>query len=801
MFRFTHCCFLMLLASFMYGQLTVKGKIQDEAGGPLPFVNILAYTAADSSFVKGFLSDEAGGFEVLLPTGAYRLAISSLGMEPEELLVDQSTEVPPITLRTAAAQLEKVTVTASKPMVQRMQDRLVVNVEGSILSSGNNTLEILQKSPGVIVDQDGIISLNGRTGVRIYIDGKDTRLGGEQLAAVLEGMPANAIERIDIITNPSAKYEAQGNAGIIDIITKKGKLFGTNGQLTLSPGYGRYFRWDNNINFNHRTEKLNLYGQYAFAKRNQYMEILIDRTFFENGQPQAVIDMQTLFRLPIETHAPRLGMDYDLSEKTTIGVLLSGFGNITGQDADNEILTRNGEGGFLQAQTTDMYTRSNWYQYTGNVNLRHQFANQSSLDIDVDYARYDNNSDQEFASEFRDENGGLQLENALLGDVLGYLNLAGLSVDYTLPISKKYTLEAGWKNTLVKTDNDLTYFDEVDGNTTLNTGLSNRFIYHENIYAVYSNLRMSFGKWNGSMGLRAEQTYIEGDQKTSEETFDNRYFNLFPSLSFNYVFNPKHTLGFNLSRRLNRPGYNDLNPFRFFVNNYTFRVGNPFLTPEFTWSAEVNYTLNQRFYFALNAGQTRSHLTRAIFQEEGADFVVVKPLNVRNLNSLGFTASIPINITSWWSSQWNINGSLNDFDGEIGGYRFNQLNPVVVFNTNHMIQLGKGYQLQLSGFYLPSHYGSISKIEDISQITVGFQKRILDNRGSLRLNFNDIFYNGYPAGRTVHGNIDDKFISKRDTRYVTFSFSYNFGKQTVKSQRRRRTGIQDELERARQEGN
>lgn len=794
-------CLLLISTSGLFAQLSVKGSVHDEAGKALPFANILAYTAADSNFVKGFLSDEAGQFEAVLPDGSYRLTINSLGMEEQEVMVSESTELEPISLQPMSAELEKVTVTASKPMVQRMQDRLVVNVEGSILSSGNNTLEILQRSPGVIVDQEGDISLNGRTGVRVYIDGKDTRLGGNQLAAILEGMPANAIERIDIITNPSAKYEAQGNAGIIDIITKKGKLFGTNGQLTLSPGYGRYFRWDSNINFNHRSEKLNLYGQYAFAKRNQYMEIIIDRIFLENGRPESVIDMNTLFRLPIETHSPRLGLDYNLSDKTTIGVLLSSFANITGQDADNEIRTRNGENTFIQSQTTDMNTQTNWYQYTANVNLRHQFGNSASLDIDLDYARYDNNSDESFASEFRDGNGDLQLQNALLGDVLGYLNLAGLTIDYTLPISKKVTLETGWKNTLVKTDNDLTYFDEFDGNTTLNTGLSNRFVYREAIYAAYTNLRMTAGKWNGSLGLRAEQTFIQGDQKTSNESFDNDYFNVFPSLSFNYVFNPKHTVGFNVSRRLNRPGYNDLNPFRFFVNNYTFRVGNPLLTPEFTWSAEVNYTLKQRFYFALNIGHTQSHLTRAIFQEGDEDFVVVKPLNVNTLNSMGFTASIPINITSWWNSQWNINASLNDFNGEIGGFTFDQLNPVVVFNTNQVLQLGKGYQLQLSGFYLPSHYGSISKIEDISQITVGLQKQILDKRGSLRLNFNDIFYNGYPAGRTVHGNIDDKFISKRDTRYLTFSFSYSFGKQTVRSQSRRRTGIENELDRARQSSN
>jgi hypothetical protein len=260
-------------------------------------------------------------------------------------------------------------------------------------------------------------------------------------------------------------------------------------------------------------------------------------------------------------------------------------------------------------------------------------------------------------------------------------------------------------------------------------------------------------------------------------------------------------VGFNAGRRLNRPGYQDLNPFRFFVNNYTFRVGNPLLTPEFTWSLELNYTLKQRYYFAVNVGHTRNNLNRAIFQEGDEDYVVVKPVNISNLNSLGFIAGIPLNFASWWTSQWNINASFNDFSGTIGGFSFDRLNPIFMFNTNQVFQLGKGYQFQLSGFYLPSHYASISKIEDLSDLSVGLQKKILNDRGWLRVNFSDIFYKRYPRGRTVHGNIDDKFISKRDTRVVTFSFSYNFGKQTVKGQNRRRSGIENELDRARQSSN
>ena len=799
MLRIIYILFILIGTTHASAQISLSGSLKDTDNDPLPFANILVYNTSDTVLYKGFIADENGDFNIEIPHNRHSIEFSFLGLQSVKMPADSIRAAMIITLHPLSNQLESVEVTAAKPLLQRLEDRLLVQVSDSPLALGSSTIEVLQRSPGIIVDQDGNISINGRSGVRIYLDGKDLRLNGDQLTSFLEGLTASNIERIEIITNPSAKYEAQGNAGIVDIITKKGLLMGTNGSVSVSPGLGHYFRWENNVTFNHRSKKINFYGQYNFAKRNQYMEIIIDRKFLENGNPREIIDLQTLFRLPIETHSPRLGVDYEIGKNTTIGVLVNAFSNITGQISDNEIISRDESLTPLQLQLTDGNTKTTWNQFNSNLNLAHTFANNGQLKVDLNYARYNNGSDQTFDSRFLLPNGSILLENSLVGNVDGNLDLLGITVDYSLPLSENKTLEVGWKNTLVNTDNDLQYFDIENNVTSLNERLSNRFIYHEEIYGAYANLRFQKSAWNGSVGLRAEKTDIEGDQRSTDESFSNNYLNFFPTASVNYNISQNHIVGLSLSRRLDRPGYNDLNPFRFFVNNYTYRVGNPFLTPQFTWSAELNYTFRQRYYVAINYGLTTQHLTRAIFQEGVEDIVVVKPINIDDLNSLGIVASLPVQFTKSWSSQWNLNLSFNDFQGEIGGFPFDRLNTIFVLNTNHSISLGKGLRIQLGGFYLPSHYGSISKIRDISQISIGFQKSILQGRGSLRFNFNDIFYQGYPRGRTVFGRIDDAFISKRDTRYTTLSFSYNFGKQTVKTQRRRSTGIEEELQRARQQ--
>lgn len=793
---------LLLQAQLSYGQNNLSGQVVDENKEALVGVNVMVFQLSDSLFLKGGITDVNGNFSIpLTQAGPFRTQFSYVGYEEQKLEVQSTFKLGQITLLPQSNELAGVEVRARKPMLQRQLDRLVVNVEGNILSSGNSVLEILRRSPGVIVNQDDLISMSGRTGVRVYIDNKDTRLQGDALANLLRGMPAGTIEKVELITNPSVKYEAQGNAGIINIVTKQGKFYGTNGGLTLSPGYGRYFRWENSLNFNHRTARWNLYGQYGFAKRNQYMEIVIDRIFLDHGQPTSIFKLQNDFRLPIENHTPRLGLDYDLTKNTQVGFLVSGFANLSGSDAFSDIEELDQNKLLLGRQTTDALTTGKWHQLGTNFHLKHDFKDNGALSVDLDYSTYNKREEQGFDSRFLNGEDILLNEVLLRGDVDGFFELKGLSIDYEKNTKQGMKWELGWKNTLVRTDNDLLYLDQVDGNQTLNEGLTNHFIYDEEIYAGYANLSWEKPKWNASLGLRMEQTNIKGNQLTTGVRFDDQYLNAFPSASFNFTANPKHIIGLSLSRRLDRPGYNDLNPFRFFVNTNTFRVGNPFLTPQFTWGMEWNYTFNQRYYLAFNYGITKDNLNRAIVQEGTAQIVLVKPINIDNLRSYALTASWPINFTKSWTSQWNLNISMNDFKGTITGFQFDRLNPIMVLNTSHSVQLKAGYSLQMGAFYLPPHYASITKIRLISQVSFGAQKRLWDGRGSLRLNFNDIFYQGYPRGRTQFGRIDDTFLSYRDTRFATLSLRLSFGKQSVRPQQNRRSKVQRELNRARQNNN
>ena len=795
----------ILLVVFAYGahaQNKVVGKVIDEDNVPIAFANIVAKLKVDSTLVKGAISDDKGLFKIEVNDfDASYLTVSFLGYKTKTVASINSYDLGTIVLEEAAEQLNEVAVVSQKPFIQREQDKLVVNVENSIVGAGSTTLEVLERSPGIIIDQDDNISLSGRSGVRIYIDNKDTRLQGEQLANLLRSLPSSNIEKIEIITNPSVRYEAQGNAGIINIVTKKGKLYGTNGSLTLSPGHGRYFRWNNSIDLNHRTEKLNIFGQYSFSDMNRYQEIVIDRVFLQGDEPRAYYDLQNDFELPIKNHNGRLGMDFNLNDRTTLGVLFSGLVSQQKNRSTSHVLGFDVSRNPTSEELTATDIKSNWSQFTGNFNAGHRFKDESRFDFNLDHASYSNGSDQNFVSDFEFFDRGTMAQDVLLGDVKGSLKLTGLTMDYRLPLKNGNVFETGWKNTWVTADNDLKYVNDRDGTMVPNQNLSNHFIYDEEIYAAYVSYSINREKWNAQLGLRAENTFVKGNQVTTATVFENDYLNFFPTASYNYTLNEKHALGASLGRRIDRPSYGQLNPFRTFVNTNTYREGNPFLQPQFTWVSELSYTFKQRYYIALNMGFTTDNLNMAIIRNGDEEVVVVKPINIDRLKSYSLVASFPVRFWNWWGSNWNVNASVRDFDGEINGFSFDRNNPVVSMNTNHNFNLGKGYRLQVNAFYLFPNYGTITRAKTISAVSLGFQKNILKDRATLRFNFNDIFWNQYPTGRTQFGNLDDTFTSYRDTRFATLSFTWRFGKQTVQPQRSRQSEIQNELNRARQTEN
>ena len=795
--RFLIFFLLTLFLIPVHSQSSINGRVVDKDNVGIEFVNIALYSQTDSTILEAVVSDSLGKFGLLTsPEPGLLLRFTFIGFEEKEIeLSKQDRAVGDIVMLESAVTMESVEVTAKRPLIHRDSDKLILNVEDNVLAQGNDVMELLSKAPGVVIDFDDNITLGGKNGVRIQIDGRDTRLSGNELAGLLRSMTASNIEKVEIITNPSARYEASGNAGIINVVTKKSRLYGTNGNLEVSPGYGRYFRWQNSLMLNHRNAKTNLYANYSYSNRDQYMEIIQDRTYINNGVADSRLEIQNDFRMPIRSHNLRVGLDYDFSEDVQLTLLWTGNRRSDGSDTENEILNFNKELNFSGSQETNSTVRSDWTQDMLSVYLKANVGSKTKIDLSIDAARYSNASEESYVSDFLDQESNVLFTDLLSGEVDGQLELGGIALDVKSMISDKLKLETGLKSTIVRTDNELFYTNTIDGRTEINTDLSNRFIYDENINAAYVSLLFSGEKWNSNIGLRLEDSNIEGNQITTDSMFTIDYINLFPSASINFNINENNSIGISLSRRIDRPGYNQLNPFRFFVNTNTFRSGNPFLQPQFTWSTELNYTFKQRYYMAFNVSYTLDNLNHGIIRDGDKELVLITPLNIDKQTSYSLMLSIPVQFTSRWSSHWNIQANLLDFDGLVNQNAFNRSTLVSMFNTNHNIELGKGYRFQFGGFIMPPHYISITKVKTIASVNAGFQKSILNGKGRLRLNVNDIFYTYYPRGRTEFGGIDDAWISYRDNQVVSMSFSFDFGKVTVRPPKRNRSAVQTELNR------
>ncbi len=786
----------------------VRGMVQDENSQPIEFANITLHQSQDSALVKGALSQEDGTFQIELSrAGQYFIQASFMGYAPNysppfSLSTQQSNHIlDKLQLLPTAVNLEAATVTSKKPFIERHLDKIVVNVENSIVNAGASALEVLERSPSVFIDANDNISLKGKTGVILQMDGKQVRLSGTELSNLLRGTTADAIEKIEIISNPSARYDAEGSAGIINIVMKRDKRHGTNGSATLSYGQGRYGKANGSINWNYRDKYWNIFSNYSYSWRRYFTDIFITRRFAESDLSTTTLDQENNQIIPYKTHAPRVGIDFFPTKKTIIGLLASGHSNRFNTEGRNQTQVFNNNHPVGQFSTlSDL--QDNWYHYTLNLNLRHQFDQLGkSLNTDIDYARYRNSADQLFISNFVNTAGIFDNQNYLRGDVAGFLNLYAVKVDYTHPLGKAGTLETGAKASWVKTDNDLQYFIFEKEEEILDTRQSNHFIYHENINAAYLNWNKQLGKWQLQLGLRTEQTIAKGEQITTDSTFKRNYTQLFPSAFLNYTPSQKHLWGLSLSRRINRPNYQQLNPFRAFVDPTTFREGNPFLQPQLTYALELSHTFKQRFTTTLSYSIRDNNITNVFLQDDAQKTTIVGIINLAQLENISLTFNIPLNIAKWWTGNANVNIFKNHFKGEVAGFELLDSNPLSFsFNAINSFRLGNGFSIELGGFYVHKNRLTITDIRPFGQVTAGVQKRLLDGKGSLRLNVRDIFWTGFPRGTTQFGNINQSYTSYRETRIGTLSFTYRFGKHTVQGARRRTTGAAEEQRRARRQG-
>jgi len=692
--------------------------------------------------------------------------------------------------------LSEVVVSTGKPLVEVKRGKIVVNVESSSIATGTTILEILGRSPGVRVDANDNISLKGRAGVTIMLDGKIIPLGGADLAAMLKGMPSTSVETIELISNPGAKWDAAGSSGIINIRTKREKRQGMNGTLTASAGQGIYPKGMIGLNLNRRSGDLNIYGGLGYSNRQMYNHLDITRQFFVDGieRTKYTQDNNTVYTRKAWT--PTLGLDYRLGKKTSIGI--SGTGYMTNVDITGDNMSRVDSGSSYNFFRTSNRNAEHWYNYAVNGFYRYSFDSSGrELSIDADYARYWSNTTQRFTNIYTDKNDAHFLPDyLLLGELRGLTQIRSLKADYTHPMGKETQLEAGAKWSYVTADNNPAYYDISDGTRRYDSTKSNHFIYEEQIRAAYVKATAERGRWSIDAGLRLEQTVAEGEQKVTGERLSRNYSQLFPSVAVLRHLDSAHDLGLTISRRIDRPAYQQLNPFKFFLDPTNYRTGNPLLRPALTWSAELSHTFRQKFITTFTYSRTTDVITEVLQPTtSGAATSFQMDQNLDRQQFIGLSIAWPFQVTKWWSNVTNANGYYSSFYGYLANTQLDRGSFAGDINMTNTFTLPWGLSAELGGYYEAGQVWGYYVTKPIVMINAGLQKSIWKKTATIKLAATDLTHNGAPRARIDFRDFREYFEATRDTRVVTLSFVYRFG-NAQSAARRLRSGAEAEKHRA-----
>ena len=799
----------------------ISGSLKDAASKGIHSATVSLFKIKDSSLVKFVTTNKEGRYEFLnIANGKYFVLATNIGYKDVSSSVfeisssNSSFTVPPLIMTDQAKDLAGVTVVSKKPFIETKPDKTIVNVDASPTSAGSSALEVLEKSPGVSVDNDGNISLRGKNGVIIMLDGKQTYLSPADLANLLKNMPASALDQIEIMTNPSAKYDAEGNAGIINIKTKKGKASGFNGSIMagittsfFKPENALYVtpKSQNSINFNYRKNKINLFGSYNPNVYEGKGNLVLNRKFFDgNDNVTGYSDVDTRFKFGNHNHTLKLGADLFADKKNTYGVVFNGF-TFDGHPTPTTVTTL---ADINHQPTSSMVSltenKIHFYNFSGNFNYRHAFDTSGrELTVDLDYIGYRNTSNMLLTTEFYDPNGQQTAEPLVLkGHLPSDIDIYSVKSDYTHPLKNGGRIEAGIKSSYVKNDN-LVDYERQYLDKWIPDARSNHFIYDENINAAYVNVNKQLKKWSLQGGLRLENTNAKGYQVTNDSTFKRNFTNLFPNAFISYALNQKNTFTVSVGRRITRPNYQDLNPFTYFLDSLSYRQGNPYLLPQFTNNVELSHSYKGRLITTLNYSNTIDVISQILKQDNQTHIVYLTTDNVAKFINMGIAITAPVPVTKWWNLNLFTNIYNNHYKGVYNADPIDVSYTSFMMNVTNTFTIKQGFSLELSGFYRGKGIDQLTVNEPIYQMSVAGQKNIMKGKATVRANLRDPFAWQEYRGVTDYNGIYVKIHSRFDVRQLTVNFTYRFGKnnQQVPPPRRRNSATQDEQSRVGGAGN
>jgi len=802
---------LLLLITFLsYGALqaqSVTGSAFDEQGKPLAGASIVLKKNKDSSVVKLGISDRTGQYALssILP-GYYFVNISHVGYTSLNSVVFQVkeegvTQVPSTTLSRLPADLQAAVVNSNKPIVEVRSDKIILNVEGSVNSIGSDVLELLRKSPGVTVDKDNNLGLNGKNGVQVYIDGRPTYLSGTNLSEYLKTIQSVDVESIEIISNPSAKYDAAGNAGIINIRLKKDKSLGTNGSVSGGYNIGTYGKYNGALNFNHRDKNINVFGNYSYNHSLNETEADEYRT-----QLDTLFNQTNTLRINSNTHNFKAGLDYFLDKKNTLGVIVSG------SLSDYSLRTKSATPiSFIPSGKVDRILEANnstdGKRDNGNVNLNYRYADSSGheLNMDADYGLYRIRSNQLQPNNYFDSTG----HTLLYSNIYNILSPTDIDI-YTFKTDYednflKGRLGVGGKFSYVTSGNEFQEYNLVNSVRLPDTLHSNNFDYKENINAVYANYNRKSKGWVWQAGLRVENSNIKGvstgykqsgsDYVTYDSGFTRHYTDFFPSGAVTYNRDPVRQWTLNYSRRIDRPAYQDLNPFVFKLDDYSFSKGNTELRPQYTNSVGLTFLYKYKLTATLNYSHIKDLSTTLVDTTETSK-VIVSRQNLATQDVTSLNLSYPFQY-KWYSVFANATTFYSLYKANFGAGRTIDLN---VFNatifTQHTIRFSKVWTGEVTQYFTsPNIWQSTLRSRSLWSIDAGLQKTIFSGNGTIKASVSDIFNSLHWYATSNFAGQYIRTTGGYESRLLKLYIIYRFGNKQVKAARQRNTGVEEENKR------
>ena len=794
---------LIGLSLAVQAQSIIHGKVVDSNDKPISSANVLLLNSKDSALVKGMLTDDMGlySFENIAD-GQYLISSTHTGVKPvyTSLITitggQEKIDMGTVKLEESSVQLAAVTVVAKKPLYEQKIDRLVINIAASITFAGSTALDVLERSPGIMVNRiSNSLSINGKGGVIVMINGKRNYMNISAVIQMLAGMPSGNIERIEIITTPPANFDAEGDAGIINIVLKVNNQFGTNGSYSLTAGYNKGEQNTGSLNINHRKGKINLFGNYSFS-RNRLKQLWTNYHAVTNAGRFLENYSESNRAALVYQHDVQAGIDYDISKKTIVGALLTGNYRHWLMDADNvaSVSTNYKLDTNITIVNKELHTTSN---YGINVNLQHTIKADEKISINFDYLKYNDDNPNTYTNSYFDMNNNFIHNENVKSTKITPLKFWITAIDYSKKISRKVDMEAGVKGTVSRLNNDVLVATLFQTSWLADTSLSGYHNLHESIGAAYSSFSVKFNeKTSMKLGLRYEYTNTNLGSLTQKNIVDRHYGNLFPSFFVLHTINDENSVNFSYSKRIWRPSFSALAPWVIFYDPKTFQTGNPALQPAITDAVNASYTYKNKI-LSVSYNYTAHPISLQPKIDETTNRLVSALTNAKSNQYFSISLSLPFKLTKWWNTQNNIFGNWvqsNSFykaDVKIE-------NKSLYFGSTQTFTLPKDISLELSGFYYTKGSWGLYTYDAAGSIDFGVQKKFTKKKSSLSFSIrnilNSLAYKSYVV-------IPEQNLIQRNSQifgYTNFSLSFtrSFGNDKIKGKRNRTTGSEEERGRA-----